>query len=123
MEKTKILLVDDSGTSLMMERMILRKGPYELVSARNGVEAVEMAADEKPDLILLDVMMPEMDGFEACRQIRERQETSDIPIIMVTTKGDEASVERGFRLGCNDYLTKPINGFELMTKVKNVLSQ
>lgn len=123
MAKAKILLVDDSGTSLMMGRMILQKGPYELVSARNGVEAVKMAVDERPDLILLDIVMPEMDGFEACRRIREMQETCDIPIIMVTTKGDEESVEQGFRLGCNDYLTKPINGFELMTKVKNVLSQ
>jgi CheY-like chemotaxis protein len=122
MDKKKILLVDDSSTTLMMERMILNKGPYELVTAKDGEEAIEKAASEKPDLILLDIVMPNMDGFEACRRLRESEETREIPIIMVTTRGEAENVEQGYELGCNDYVTKPINSLELMTKVKNLLS-
>src|SRR5512132_3464765 len=89
MERKKILLVDDSNTILMMERMILTKGPYVLVTASNGEDAVAKARTEKPDLILMDVVMPKVDGFEACRQIRRDTSTSTIPIIMVTTRGEE----------------------------------
>ncbi len=122
MNKKKILLVDDSSTTLMMERMILTKGPYELLTAKDGEEAIEKAASEKPDLILLDIVMPNMDGFEACRRLRESEETREIPIIMVTTRGEAENVEQSYELGCNDYVTKPINSLELMTKVKNLLS-
>ncbi len=120
MSKSKILLVDDSGTSLMMEQMIL-KGPYELISARNGEEAIEVAIAERPDLILLDVVMPKMGGFEACQKLRQIEATQAIPIIMVTTRGEEENVERGYELGCTDYLTKPINRLELIAKVESAL--
>lgn len=117
----KILLVDDSATTLMMEQMVLRGHPYEIVTAKNGREAVSAASNEAPDLILLDVVMPEMNGFEACRQIRQQDGTRHVPIIMVTTKGEEHHVETGFESGCNDYITKPINGAELLTKVRGYL--
>lgn len=121
--RKKILLVDDAETILMMERMILKKGPYELITAKNGAQAVEKAEAERPDLILLDVVMPEMNGFEACERIRQSESTRHIPIIMVTTRGEEKNVETGFTKGCNDYVTKPINGVELLEKVKNYLEQ
>jgi two-component system alkaline phosphatase synthesis response regulator PhoP len=121
MSRKKILLVDDSATTLMMEQMVLRGQPYQIVTAKNGREAVATAASERPDLILLDVVMPEMNGFEACRQIRQQESTRDVPIIMVTTKGEEQNVEAGFESGCNDYITKPINGAELLTKVRGFL--
>jgi DNA-binding response OmpR family regulator len=121
MSNKTILLVDDSITTLMMEQMVLRTQPYKLITARNGREAVEKSAAERPDLILLDVMMPEMNGFEACRRIRENQSTVQTPIIMVTTRGEENSVETGFQNGCNDYITKPINGTELLAKVRALL--
>jgi len=117
----KILLVDDSQTILMMERMILTKGPYELVTASNGEEAVTKAFAEKPDLILMDVMMPKMNGFEACRRIRSDEATKKTPIIMVTTRGEVQNVEMGFESGCNDYVTKPINTTELLSKLRNYL--
>jgi DNA-binding response OmpR family regulator len=117
----KILLVDDSATVLLMERMILAKGAYELVTARDGEEAVQKAAAEKPDLILMDVVMPRMNGFDACRKIKAAEETRAIPVIMVTTRGELESVETGYQAGCNDYVTKPINGVELLTKVKSIL--
>ena len=121
--RKKILLVDDSTTVLMMEKMILMKAPYELVVARDGVEAVQKAKSEHPDLILMDVMMPRMNGLEATARIRETAETADIPIIIVTTRGEEESIETGFRNGCNDYVTKPINGLELLSKLGNLLAE
>ena len=123
MNRKKILLVDDSATTLMMEQLVLRGQPYEVVTATNGREAVIRAADEVPDLILLDVYMPEMSGFEACRRIRELAATREVPIIMVTNKSDEHDLQAGFESGCNDYITKPINGPELLTKVRGFLEE
>ena len=119
--RKKILVVDDSRTILMMESMILRKGPYELVTASDGAEAVEKAAAERPDLILMDVVMPRMTGFEACRALRGRADTAAIPIIFVTTRGEGENVERGYSTGGSDYVTKPINGVELLAKVRDQL--
>jgi len=121
MSRKKILLVDDSSTILMMEKFILRNGPYELVTAADGVEGVRKAAEHLPDLILLDVIMPKMGGFEACRLIRSSEETKSIPIIMVTTRGEASNVEAGWANGCTDYVTKPINAIELLSKVRNFL--
>lgn len=121
MNRKKILLADDSATTLMMEQMVLRGQPYEIVTARNGKQALEIAQLEKPDLILLDVIMPVMDGLEACRQLRTNESTRHTPIIMVTTRGEEHSVENGFQSGCSDYVTKPINGNELLAKVRDLL--
>jgi len=118
----KILLADDSATTRMMEQMVLRGESYQIVTAANGREAVEMAEAHHPDLILLDVIMPEMDGFEACRRIRMNDATKSTPIIMVTTRGEEQNVEIGFQSGCTDYITKPIHGVELLTKVRDLLA-
>ena len=123
MTRKKILLVDDSTTILMMERMILTKGPYDLLTASNGEEAVARALNEKPDLILMDVVMPKMNGFDACRRIRGEESIKDTPSIMVTTRGDGENVETGFQAGCNDYVTKPINGAELVAKLKTYLGE
>jgi CheY-like chemotaxis protein len=119
--KRKVLLVDDSTTVLMMEKMILAKGPYDVLTARDGVEAVSKARTEQPDVILLDVMMPNLDGLSACAAIRTDTATAHIPIIMVTTRGEEQNIETAFRNGCTDYVTKPINGLELLTKLQNIL--
>ena len=119
--KKKILLVDDSSTSLMIERMLLGGAPYDLVTARDGREAVGKAASERPDLILMDVVMPNMTGIEACVAIRAQESTRSIPIILVTTRGESENVEKGFASGCNDYVTKPINGAELLAKIRSQL--
>jgi DNA-binding response OmpR family regulator len=121
MPRKKILLVDDSSTILMMEKFILRNDPYVLVTASNGEEAVQKAISEKPDLILLDVVMPRMSGFEACRLIRDNEASKNVPIIMVTTRGEAANVETGWVVGCTDYVTKPINSVELLAKVRSLL--
>jgi len=119
--RKKILLVDDSATAIMWERLILQKEPYTLEVARDGVEAVEKAKAAPPDLILMDVVMPRMDGFEAVRTLRAQPKTRDVPIIMVTTRGEAQNVERGFANGCNDYVTKPIDRLELLSKVRSYL--
>jgi DNA-binding response OmpR family regulator len=119
----KILLVDDSNTVLLMERMILSNARYELCTARNGREGVELARSLRPDLILLDVMMPEMNGLDALSLIRSDAVTHDIPVIMVTTRSEATSMETGFARGCNDYVTKPVHSTELLTKVRNLLGE
>lgn len=120
MSDKKILLVDDSMTTLFMEEMIL-SSRYRLVKASNGEDAVAKALAESPDLILLDVIMPKMDGFEVCRRLRAEEATRLVPIIMVTTRGEGHNVERGYEAGCTDYVTKPINSIELLAKVQNYL--
>ena len=117
--KKKILVVDDSRTALFMVTTILKKEPYELVTAHDGQQAVDVAAAEHPDLILMDVIMPRKTGFEACRELKQREETKAIPVILVTTRGEEENVESGFASGCNDYVTKPINAQELLAKVRD----
>lgn len=120
----KILLVDDSSTILMMEKLILKKGgPYILVTASDGAEAVEKAAAEQPDLILMDMVMPRIDGLEACKQLRAQEATREIPVIMVTTRGEAENAELAFGVGVNDYVTKPINSLELLAKVKGYLGE
>ena len=119
MSRKKILVVDDSRTALFMVTTILRKERYELVTACDGEQALEMAAAERPDLILMDVIMPRKTGFEACRELKRREDTKSIPVILVTTRGEGENVEAGFQSGCNDYVTKPINAQELLTKVRD----
>jgi CheY-like chemotaxis protein len=123
MSRKKILLVDDSSTALMIESTLLGRAPYDVVTARDGREAIAKAQTEKPDLILMDVVMPHMTGIEACRAIRAQDDTRRIPIILVTTRGEIDNVEKGFASGCNDYVTKPINGIELLAKIRSQLGQ
>ncbi len=121
--KKRILLVDDSQTALMIEKMLLAKASYEVITARDGHEGVQKALSERPDLILMDVVMPTMTGLQACRVLRSHDATRTTPIILVTTRGEPATVEEGFASGCNDYVTKPINGLELLSKLRDQLGQ
>lgn len=123
MGKKKVLVVDDSSTVLMMEKMILAKAQYEIVTAKDGAEAVERAMDEQPDAILMDVVMPKMNGFEAVRRIRGIESLTQTPIIMVTTRSEMENVEEGFASGCSDYITKPVNGTELLTKLRCLMGE
>jgi len=121
--RKRVLLVDDSQAALMMEQMILASGGYEICTAGDGVAAVEVAAREHPDLILLDIVMPRADGIAACVALREQEATRHTPIIMVTTRGEEENMEAAFRAGCTDFVTKPINHAELTTKVRAYLDE
>ncbi len=122
MSRKKILVVDDSPVALMASTMILRRpGKYDLLEAKDGEEAVAIATAERPDLIVMDVVMPKMDGFEACQALREEEVTREIPIILATTRGEAENVEAGYASGCNDYVTKPINAMELTEKVESLI--
>ncbi len=119
---TKVLLVDDSSTALLMGETVLKQHTsYQIVTARDGAEAVRTALAEKPDLILMDVVMPNMDGFAACREIRKQEPLKGVSIVMVTSRGEPMNVEMGYQSGCNAYLTKPINAAELLEMVRMLL--
>jgi DNA-binding response OmpR family regulator len=117
----KILVIDDSGTSQIMARMLLASLSVSIETAKDGVEGLEQAEKVRPDLILLDIVMPRMDGFETCKRLRESDTTRQTPILMVTTRGEESNIEKGFSLGCTDYICKPFNAVELLAKVRSYL--
>lgn len=122
MEKRKtILLVDDEPDILEIVRYNLRSEGYNLLTAENGLEAVKLAQEAKPELIILDVMMPVMDGIEACQQIREISELSETVIAFFTARGEDYSQMAGFDAGADDYIIKPIKPKVLITKVKALL--
>jgi two-component system KDP operon response regulator KdpE len=119
MEEAKlILVVDDEARMRRFMQMNLDLEGYRVIEAENGLQAVNRVRDDLPDLVLMDVMMPEMDGFEALRLIRE---TSNVPVIMLTVKGDEDDRVRGLELGADDYVTKPFSPRELSSRIKAVL--
>ena len=121
--KKKILLVDDSQTVLLMHQLLLADRGYELITARDGQAAVETALAERPDIIFMDVLMPRVDGFAACQELRAHENTRHIPVIMVTTRGEPHNVQRGYESGCSDYITKPFNANELLDKLERYLGE
>ncbi len=121
MERKRILIVDDSKTVQMMTAMLLAREPYAVTTAFDGEEGVRKALADPPDLILLDVVMPKMDGFEACRRLRCDPATQTVPIIMMTTRGEPVNVEQGYAAGCTDYITKPVSNTELLAKVRDCI--
>ena len=121
MDHGKILIVDDTPENLKMLRDLLDPTKYHLLLAPSGEVALKIAARAKPDLILLDVMMPGMDGFMTCQKLKAGETTAKIPVIFVTAKGETESIVRGFRLGGVDYITKPYEREELLTRVETHL--
>jgi two-component system, sensor histidine kinase and response regulator len=115
--KGSILVVDDSPEQIEAVAHMLYQNGFKAQLARDGARALELLKRSKPDLILLDVYMPEMDGFEVCRRIKEDDGTSRIPIIFFTASNDEASIQKAFALGAQDYVTKPFKSVELLARV------
>ncbi|MDA3933559.1 MAG: response regulator [Gammaproteobacteria bacterium] len=118
----KILIVDDSSAQLYSMSKLMKGQGYEVVVAENGEAAITMAKAELPDLILMDVVMPGISGFQATRQLSRDTQTKDIPIIFVTSKNQETDRIWGMRQGGADYITKPVNEKELLNAVKNTLA-
>lgn len=119
MDRTKkILLVDDEDSIRKVVQHIVEKEGYDFSYAADGEQALEMFAQENPDLIILDVMLPEIDGFEVCRRIREK---STVPIILLSAKGDIVDKSVGFNMGADDYITKPFSPVELALRIKAML--
>ena len=121
MTNKKVLIVDDEEHIRELIKFNLKKEGYDTEVAVNGTEALKIIREIKFDLILLDLMLPEIDGLEVCKEIRRNEETSDIPVMMITAKGEEFDKVLGLELGADDYITKPFSIRELMARVKALL--
>jgi CheY-like chemotaxis protein len=121
-EKTSVILVvDDNQQNLELLQVYLEDIDCRTIPAHNGPEALEIIRKDPPDLVLLDVMMPKMSGFEVCKRIKSDPKTTDIPIIMVTALNEFRDIERGIDSGTDDFISKPVNKLELLTRVKTML--
>ena len=131
-EKKRVLVIDDNRTLVLVAQRILQKNGYDVVTAMNGPDGLEKAHQDKPDLIILDIMMPEMDGFEVARNLKGDADTAQIPIIFLSARGntDETKgpttvgleeIGTAFESGGNDFLQKPVKAEDLLEAVKNVL--
>ncbi|RKY24081.1 MAG: two-component system response regulator [Planctomycetota bacterium] len=116
-----VLVVDDNQQNLELLQAYLEDVDCQTTPAHDGPEALKIIAKSPPDLILLDVMMPKMSGFEVCKRIKNDPQTSDIPVIMVTALNEFGDIERGIDSGTDDFLSKPVNKLELITRVKTML--
>lgn len=116
----KILAVDDEKHIVRLVQVNLERAGYTVVTANDGKEALQKVSEENPDLVVLDVMMPYMDGFEVLQNLRRNPSTRDIPVIMLTAKAQDADVFKGWQSGVDCYLTKPFNPMELLSFVKRI---
>ena len=121
MFKKKILIIDDTELMVKLITDVLSDKGYMVVSAHNGADGIKMVAAEKPDLVLLDIVMPGLDGFEVCKLLRDDESNNLMPIIILTAQGNEDDKLTGLELGADDYITKPFNPRELISRVHNTL--
>ena len=119
--ESTVLLVDDNVQNLELLQAFLESLPVRLVTAFDGIDALEKVAEHKPDLILLDVMMPRMSGFQVCKKLKSDAKTRDIQILMVTALNELGDIEQANECGTDDFVSKPVNKLELLTRVKSLL--
>lgn len=117
----KILIAEDSNTQLENLKYILQKESYEVIAVQDGMSALTSALDNKPSLIISDIIMPRMDGYELCRRLKDSSQTRDIPVILLTNLTDPHEVIKGLQAGADNFLTKPYNGGFLLSKIKYIL--
>ncbi|HEX2234917.1 MAG TPA: response regulator [Actinomycetota bacterium] len=118
--RKRILVCDDDPVILRLLQVNLELEGYEALLAHHGVKAVEVALEQLPDVIILDIMMPRMDGYEACERIKSNEATKDIPVIFLSAKAQPSDIERGRRFGVDEYLTKPFDPSELLEVVERL---
>jgi two-component system, OmpR family, alkaline phosphatase synthesis response regulator PhoP len=120
--QSTVLIVDDNSQNVELLQAFLESLPLKIVTAADGVEALEKVAEFNPDLILLDIMMPRMSGFQVCKRLKNDPKTKDIQVLMVTALNELGDIEQATECGTDDFVSKPINKFELVTRVKSLLS-
>jgi PleD family two-component response regulator len=120
-QKAFLLIVDDNPVNIQVLGNMLEDAGYRTAATLSGNDALNFIGEEKPDLILLDIMMPEIDGFQICKKIKENESTNDIPVIFLTAKNDTESIVRGFEVGGVDYVSKPYHSAELLARIKTHL--
>ena len=114
----KVLIVDDEPNIVMSLDFLMRKAKYEVFIARNGSEALELATQQQPDLMLLDIMMPDIDGYEVCQRVKQSEETKHCHVVFISAKSKEADIQKGLEMGASMYVTKPFSTRDLMKKIK-----
>ncbi len=117
----RILIADDNQQNCELLEAYLAGGDYDIVFAYDGRQTLDRVAEQAPDLILLDIMMPKLSGYEVCQQLKSNDATRDIPVLMVTALNEPGDIEKAVAAGCDDFLTKPINKLELKTRVRSLL--
>ena len=121
-EKSTILLIDDHQTVFRLLEAIVRIKGYTLLYAESGQRGIVMARQEQPDLILLDVMMPDIDGFKVCQYLKENEDTKDIPVMFLTARGADGDQETGLKAGADGFMTKPFQTIEVLKQIECLLS-
>ena len=119
--QSTVLIVDDNAQNVELLQAFLEALPVKIITASDGVEALEKVKHHNPDLILLDIMMPRMSGFQVCRKLKGDPATKDIQILMVTALNELGDIEQASECGTDDFVSKPVNKFELLTRVKSLL--
>jgi DNA-binding response OmpR family regulator len=122
-EQKRILLIDDHQTVFRLLEAIVRVKGHTLLYAENGQQGIVMARQEKPDMILLDVMMPDIDGFKVCQYLKENEETKEIPVMFLTARGAEDDLETGRRVGADGFMTKPFKTTEVLNQIEQMLAE
>ncbi len=122
MTAKKILVVEDDPSAARLVGYTLEQQGYQVVTASNGVEGLRKAEEEEPDLLILDVMLPGLDGFEVCHRLRVEPRTAHLPILMLSAKAQEVDKETGLKLGADQYLVKPADPADILTKVESLLA-
>ena len=122
-EKSRILLIDDHQTVFRLLEAIVRIRGYKLLYAESGQQGIVMARKEQPDMILLDVMMPDLDGFKVCQYLKENDDTKDIPIMFLTARGAEDDLETGRKAGADGFMTKPFQTIEVLKQIELLLAK
>lgn len=119
--KSKILIIDDDPDALETMTAVLETHDYQVLTALSGLEGISKASKEKPDLIIMDVLMPEVDGFITCKMIKENKEIKNIPVILLTGTGMVGDMEKGFAAGAKDFMIKPIDWDKFFLKIKKLI--
>ena len=120
--KKKILVIEDDPSTLRFIEYTVQQEGLQVLTERNGLDGLKSAQTKQPDLIILDIMLPGLDGYEVCHRLRQKTETASIPILMLSAKARQEDKDTGIRVGADDYLTKPVDPSEIVTKVQTLLA-